>query len=117
MPPEWTVGDRLRKARESRGIKSTKDMASKLTAYFGKPISGSAVGAWERGDNQPGRKGIGLMEVLRAYADLLDYDVEYFTLRSRCFSLLPTSQGQLSMYDDDLEPLDLFGHADLVAVG
>lgn len=109
--PEWTLGDRFRKARLFAGIKSTNDMAVKLSEYLGVTVGGGAVGAWERGTNQPSKGGLREHLVIRAYADICGVDEEW--LRSRCFQLLPTSQGQLSMLDDLGEPLDLFAVPDL----
>lgn len=44
--PEWTVGDRLRKARDLAGL-SQGEMADKLG------VKRTSLSAWERGENQP----------------------------------------------------------------
>lgn len=51
--PAFTLGDRLRKARERAGI-SGKQMGQLLAEFNdGKPYSHSTISAWERDLNQP----------------------------------------------------------------
>lgn len=66
--PEFSIGDRMRKAREAAGIGSTDRMAELLNAELEpkKPISGSTVAAWERGANQPRR----MADVVNAWANI-----------------------------------------------
>lgn len=44
--PEWTLPDRLRKARETAGLRQ-EDMAHRLAK------SRAAISGWERGDHRP----------------------------------------------------------------
>lgn len=121
--PEWTVGDRLRKARHFRGIKAAKDMAALLSVHFDQPISRATVNHWESGAHQPGRNQIRLTDVVRAYAEILVIAEGYFWKRSTCFSpnvhvrALPEPEGteQLEMYDLELTPYE-FGRPPLVPV-
>lgn len=45
--PQWTLGDRVRKAREHRGW-TQRDLSSRLG------VSLRTISRWERGDNRPG---------------------------------------------------------------
>lgn len=103
-PPEWTLGERFAKARSHRGVKSTKEMASLLSTYFGREIKPSTVGAWERMDNKPTKGGISQLDVVRAYSEILRVPEAYFLTRSRCFSLLPPMIGQGTLFDDEVPP-------------
>jgi transcriptional regulator with XRE-family HTH domain len=66
--PQWTRGDRLRKAREVAGL-NQKDMAER----FG--VSRTTVGGWED-DAQP-TKGITLMEMIDQWADITGVDAAW----------------------------------------
>jgi transcriptional regulator with XRE-family HTH domain len=46
-PPRWTLGDRIRKAREHRGWTQRE-----LSTHLG--VSLRTISRWERGDNLPG---------------------------------------------------------------
>lgn len=64
--PAFSIYDRMAKARESCGIKSTEVMAKLLNELLKpeKPWSPSTVAAWERGANQPRR----MQDIIDAYA-------------------------------------------------
>lgn len=47
QPPEWTIGDRLRKAREFAGLKQS-DMAARFR------VGRSTIANWEAERNTPG---------------------------------------------------------------
>jgi transcriptional regulator with XRE-family HTH domain len=66
--PQWTRGDRLRKAREIRGL-SQKEMAEKFD------VGRTTISAWED-DVQP-TKGIDLMEMLERWADYTEVDAAW----------------------------------------
>lgn len=55
--PEWTLGDRLAKSREERGLEQEH-----MARLFG--VSKSAVSAWERDESQPRR----LLDVITRWA-------------------------------------------------
>lgn len=62
--PEWTMGDRLRKAREDAGL-SQAELADRIG------ISRNTVGNAEIGDRTP------LLVTLRAWADVTSVPVEW----------------------------------------
>lgn len=95
-PPEWSVGDRMVKAREYRGIKSTAAMAKLLSVELGQEVSRSTVGGWERMAHQPTRGGIRHLDVVRAYSKILKVPESYFFARSRCRAVL-AGQGQMEL--------------------
>ncbi|MDQ3403549.1 MAG: helix-turn-helix domain-containing protein [Actinomycetota bacterium] len=106
--PEFTLGDRLRKARDWAGIKSAERMAEQLSERFGQPISKGAVTAWERGTNQPTR--IRLQDVVEAYADICNVPAAFFYVRTERFArpdlaVLDGELDELSLFDEDLQPL------------
>lgn len=70
--PVFGLGDRLRKAREFRGIKAAP-MAAALTD-LGRKTSPSSVSAWENGESQP-RK---LQELVRLWASITDIPEAWF---------------------------------------
>jgi hypothetical protein len=78
VEPVFTIGDRLRKARDHAGIKSAVQMAELLSERFGETVSKSTVLAWEREDNQPTRRGVRLPDVVRAYAEVCNVPEPWF---------------------------------------
>lgn len=50
--PEWTFGDRVRKARRENGWAQT-DLADSLSERLGYVISAKTVGAWETDQHKP----------------------------------------------------------------
>lgn len=79
--PQWTFGDRLRKARRHCHL-SQADLAAALG------ISTPRLGNWESGANGP--RGSELIDFARRAAAVTDVPVEWFlgleSPRSRCFS-------------------------------
>lgn len=66
--PEWTLGDRLRKARESAGLDQQV-----LADEFGVVVS--SISAYEKG-RQPGRK-LDFVRLVNGYAELTGYDAAW----------------------------------------
>lgn len=52
MIPEWTFGDRVRKARREMGW-AQSELADALSATLPSPVSSKSVGAWEADQNKP----------------------------------------------------------------
>lgn len=99
-PDDWSIGERMVKAREARGVNSAEAMAVLLSAYFEVRIPKSTVGAWERGA-QPTRNGRKQADVIRAYSEILHYDEAYFWGGIRCFSANPLVS--MSMPEGEME--------------
>lgn len=75
LTPVWTLGDRLRKARDFAGITST-DMAGRLG------VSRNTITNYENDHTSPS------VLAVRAYATETGVDIDWLTdgARSRCFS-------------------------------
>lgn len=67
--PAWTLGDRLRKAREVTGF-TQEQMALELAARLGRPVRHSTIAAWERDKNQPRN----LMALVGAWSEVTGID-------------------------------------------
>lgn len=67
----WTIGDRMRKARDVAGISQT-EMAALLTARGFKCSGSTTVSSWE-GGKQPRR----FMDVMQAWADITEVDRDW----------------------------------------
>ena len=52
MTPEWTFGDRVRKARRVKGW-AQAELAEALSEQLGHTVSAKAVAAWETDQNKP----------------------------------------------------------------
>lgn len=79
--PQWTLGDRLAKARRHAGLEQG-EMAEKLG------VSRAAVSAWENDHNKPNRGEWDLLSLTARWAELTGVRLEW--LRSRCLSGLPS---------------------------
>lgn len=66
--PEWTLGDRLRKAREHAKVKQ-EAIATRLN------VGVSSVSNWES-DGQPGRK-VTMLELIECYAEITGVDAAW----------------------------------------
>lgn len=62
-PPAWTLGDRLRKAREAAGLSQIRELADRSG------IAGNSIGPWELGKRTPSPAT--LAQVVRVLAPLL----------------------------------------------
>lgn len=95
--PEWSLGDRLTKSRKHAGIKQQSTMAEMISDRLGREISGSAVGAWERGTNQPGD----LLDVIRAWSEITGVPQDWLlglrTGRYRALSAVASIPGPLQL--------------------
>lgn len=77
--PEWTYGDRLRKARESAGI-DTQQMAQKMG------VAPNVISQWERGRRHP--RSAELIGVTQRWGDITNVPVEWLlglAVKSFCF--------------------------------
>lgn len=94
--PEWSLGDRLAKARRHANIKQQSDMAEKLTELLDKPVSTAAVSAWERDVNEPTQ----FTTVVRAWARITGVSAEWIAgFRTGRFA-----RESLSVVPDDQAP-------------
>lgn len=71
--PEWTFGDRVRKARREMGW-SQADLADKLAAQLGSAVSTKSVGAWETDQNRPAD----VVEIARALEHVTRIPASWF---------------------------------------
>lgn len=91
ITPTWTLGDRLRKARDVAGITS-QDMADRLG------VSRNTITNYENDHTSPS------VLAVRAYASETGVDIEWLygtttDARSRCFPMLdPPGPGQLEFH-------------------
>jgi transcriptional regulator with XRE-family HTH domain len=73
--PEWTFGDRLRKARLALKL-AQGPFADLVAAHTGFPVSHGTVGAWELGTNEP--RGAKRQRVIWVLAELTGWAPEWF---------------------------------------
>ncbi|MBO0810741.1 MAG: helix-turn-helix domain-containing protein [Microlunatus sp.] len=71
--PEWTFGDRVRKARRDMGW-SQSDLADHLTARLGHPLSAKTVGAWEIAQHRPAD----VVDIARALEAITEIPATWF---------------------------------------
>ncbi len=79
--PQWTLGDRLYKGRKAAKL-TGEQMAQKLSAILGKPISKQTVSNWENDVNQPRE----LFRIIDAWASLCpdEFTPGWFLTQRRC---------------------------------
>jgi len=86
--PQWTLGDRLRKAREGAEL-TQGEMAERLH------VSRATISAWETDAHKPVRDGWDLLRLTTRYSEETGVRVEWF--RSRCLSPVPAVLGQMEL--------------------
>ncbi len=72
VAPEWTLGDRMRKARDYAGL-SQDEMGQQLAAITGQPVKHTTIATWERDVHQPRN----LMAVLELWARVTNVDLHW----------------------------------------
>jgi transcriptional regulator with XRE-family HTH domain len=104
--PEWTLGDRMRKARDHAGL-SQDEMGQKLTPISGQPVKHTTIATWERDVHQPRN----LMAVLELWAEVTNVDLHWLVFggvtegadNPRCVDLtLVPHQGQMALPYDSM---------------
>lgn len=81
--PEWTIGDRMTKARQHAGL-TQEQMAKAISTQLGQSISKQRISNWETGSNQPRR----FIDVVEAWSDVTGVD-QAWLLGFRTGSLSP----------------------------
>lgn len=93
--PTWTLGERIRKARESSGLKQS-DLAPKLR------VSRTAIAGWESGTHRPSYSALVLL------ADITGVPVEWIETGEIAGDTGPVTRGypgQLS-FDDAVDQVE-----------
>lgn len=83
MVPEWTVGDRLMKARQHAGL-TQEQMATAISNEMGSTVSKQRISNWETDTNQPRR----FIDVVDAWSRITGVD-QAWILGFRTGSLSP----------------------------
>lgn len=100
--PEWSLGDRLRKAREEAGYKQG-DIAALLAQRLGIKCDRSKVAAWE-GGTQP-TQGVRMPQVITAWAELCHVDEAWLAgFRTGSFLTVLTNENPEPSGDDTPRP-------------